>query len=150
MSELTQYAMDLLLEDKLDEAKEILLAEAIESDIIRHIGETSKLDYLLKFEKFLDDRDIYLFNGWEDAQILSAPKVSKFWVILDLKVPKHTELKGALRCCSDENEQNSTLYKQLEDGSFFVRFKILRRDLDKVEMSNKDKAEEISDSESEV
>jgi hypothetical protein len=178
MSELSDYAMRLLmnlqcencgheqpdsgkvelcekcgigeLQDRAADARECLLAESIESDIVKNIGETSKLDYLLKLEKFFDERDLYLYQGWEDAQIVEAPKVTKFWVTLDLRVSEKTELKGALRCCNGEESQNSARYKQLEDGSYYVRFKILRRILDKIEMDAKDKAEDIADDESEV
>lgn len=180
MSELSDYAMRLLMnvkcsncgyerpdtgiseqiceecnhgkmQDRLVEAREALLAESIETEVVKNIGETSKLDYLLKIEQFFDDRDLYLYHGWEDAQILGSPKVTKFWVTLDLRVAKDTELKGALRCCNGEDsEQNSATYKQLEDGSYFVRFKVLRRLLDKIEMDAKDHAEEIADAESEV
>jgi hypothetical protein len=79
MSELSNYAMSLILEDRIDEAKECLLAESIESDIIQSVGEVSALDYLLKLEKFFDQRDLYLFRGWQDAQVLSRPKVDRFW-----------------------------------------------------------------------
>lgn len=150
MSTLTDYAMTLILEDRIDDATECLLAESIESDIIQAIGETSKLDYLLKFERFIDERDLYLYKGWEDAQILSSPKVDKFWVTIDLRAPKEVELKGAERCCSDEESQNTIHWKELEDGTYFVRFKILRRFLDQIEMNAKDRAEEIADKESEV
>jgi hypothetical protein len=91
-----------------------------------------------------------LYRGWEDAQILGRPKINKFWVTLDLRVAPHTELKGALRCCSDEESQNTAKYKQLEDGSYFVRFKILRRILDQIETDMKDRAEEVADNESEA
>jgi hypothetical protein len=67
-----------------------------------------------------------------------------------LRVAKNTELKGALRCCSNDESQNTARYKQLEDGSFFVRFKILRRLLDQIETDMKDRAEHIADKESEV
>jgi hypothetical protein len=150
MSELSDYAVSLIMEDRIDEAKECLLAESIETDIIKSIGEVSALDYLLKLESFFDQRDLYLYRGWEDAQILSRPKIEKFWVTLDLRVAPHTELKGALRCCSDEEGQNTAKYKQLEDGSYFVRFKILRRILDQIETDMKDRAEEIADNESEA
>lgn len=139
------------MRDRLDEARECLLVETIESEVVKQIGETSKLDYLMKMEKFFDDRDLYLYPGWEDAQVLGSPKIEKFWVTLDLRVAENTELKGALRCCNGEDsEQNSVRYKQLEDGSYFVRFKVLRRILDQIEMDAKDKAEEIADDESEV
>lgn len=150
MSQLTDYAVSLIMEDRLTEAQECLLAESIESEIIQAIGETSQLDYLLKFEKFLDERDLYIFHGWEDAQVLCAPKIDKFWVTVDLCVPPNTELKGALRCCSDAEEQNTVKYRKQEDNSIFVRFKILRRILDKLEMRAKDRAEAIADQQSEV
>lgn len=150
MSELSDYAVSLIMEDRIDEAKECLLAESIETDLIKSIGEVSALDYLLKLESFFDQRDLYLYRGWEDAQILSRPKIDKFWVTLDLRVDPHTELKGALRCCADQEAQNTAKYKQLEDGSYFVRFKILRRILDQIETDMKDRAEEIADNESEA
>jgi|ERR1044071_2759436 hypothetical protein len=151
MGELSDFAMQLILEDRIDEAQETLLAESIESDLIQSIGETSQLDYLLKMEKFFDDRDLYVYDGWEDAQVLSSPKIGKYFVTIDLRVPPNCELKGALRLnSSEEEEQNTTSYKTLEDGTHFVRFKILRRLLDKIEMAAKDRAEEITDKESEV
>lgn len=140
-----------VMQDRVDEARECLLVESMETELIKNIGETSKLDYLLKMEKFFDDRDLYLFDGWENAQVISAPTVDKFWVTLDLRLDKDADLKAALRCCNGEgSSQNTTRYKKLEDGSFFVRFKILRRLLDKIEMDAKDRAEEIADNESEV
>jgi len=151
MSNLSDFAMQLILEDRLDEAQECLMAESIETDLIQAVGETSQLDYLLKLEKFFDDRDLYVYTGWEDAQVVAPPKIGKFWVTLDLRVPQNAELKGALRCCStEEEEQNTAGFKTLEDGSHFVRFKILRRLLDKIEMTSKDRAEDIADNESEV
>lgn len=179
MSELSEYAMRLLINvhcpncgheqpdtgneqiceschvttmiERTGDAKEALLVESVETELVKNIAETSKMDYLLKFEKFLDDRDLYLYHGWEDAQVLAAPEISKYWVSVDLRVPKDCELKGALRCCNSEtDEQNTTRYKQLEDGSYYVRFKILRRVLDQIEMDAKDRAEEIADNESEV
>lgn len=178
MSELSEYAMRLLMNvhcpncgheqsdngndqtckechspmvERITEAREALLVESIESQLVKNIAETSKLDYLMKFEKFLDDRDLYLYKGWEEGEILGSPDVGKYWVKVDLRVPKDCELKGALRCCNTEDdEQNTVRYKQLEDGSYYVRFKILRRLLDKIEMDSKDRAEEIADDESEV
>ncbi len=142
--------MKLIMQNRIDEAQEILIAESIENDLLQRISETGILDYLLKLEKFFDDRDLYLFRGWEDAQVLSQPKIDKFWVSIDLRVEKDTELKGALRCCSDQEAQNTVKYKKLEDGSYFIRFKILRRILDQIEMDAKDRAEEVATKESEV
>lgn len=147
---LSEYSMKLIMQDRLDEAQEILIAESIEDDLLQRISETSVLDYLMKLEKFFDERDLYLFRGWEEAQILSQPKVEKFWVTLDLRVGPDTELKGALRCCSDQEAQNSVKYKKLDDGSYFIRFKVLRRILDRIEMDAKDRSEEIAKKESEV
>jgi hypothetical protein len=150
MNELIDYAVDLILEGREEDAQEAILCESIESELVKNISEVSMLDYLLKCEKFFDDRDLYLYQGWEDAQVLSAPKVDKFWITLDLRASPKTELKGALRCCNGDEEQNTVKYKKLEDGSYFVRFKILRRILDKIESREKDRAETIADNESEV
>lgn len=147
---LSEYTMSLIMEDRIEEAQEMLLAESIENDLLQKISETGGLDYLMKLDQFFDERDLYLYRGWEDAQILSPPKIEKFWVSLDLRVAPDSELKGALRCCSDQEAQNSVKYKKLEDGSYFIRFKILRRTLDKIEMDMKDRSEEIAKKESEV
>lgn len=150
MSDLSDYTMRLILEDRIDEAEEALLCETMETDLLQRINETGALDYLMKLEQFFDQRDLYLYRGWEDAEILNAPKIDKFWISLDLRVPKEVELRGAKRCCSDKEAQNSVQYRQLEDGSYFVRFKILRRILDKIEMDAKDRAESLAHQESEV
>jgi hypothetical protein len=142
--------MRLILEDRIDEAQEMLLCETIENDLLQKINETGSLDYLMKIEQFFDQRDLYLYPGWEDAQVLEAPKIDRFWVSLDLRVGKDTDLTGSMRCCSDKEAQNSVKYKQLEDGSYFVRFKILRRILDKIESDAKDRAEDTAQKESEV
>ena len=147
---LSEYTMQLIFEDRIDEAEEMLLCETIENDLLKQINETGSLDYLMKMEQFFDQRDLYLYKGWEDAEIVSAPKIGKFWVTLDLRVPRDAELKGAMRCCSDKEAQNSVKYKQLEDGSYYIRFKILRRILDKIEMDAKDKAEDTAAKQSEV
>jgi len=150
MSTLSEYTMHLIMEDRIEEAEEALLCESIENDLLQRINETGALDYLMKIEQFFDQRDLYLFKGWEDAQVLEAPKIEKYWVSLDLRVPEGTELKGAMRCCSDREAQNSVKYKQLEDGSYFVRFKVLRRILDQIEMNAKDRAEELAAEQTEV
>lgn len=150
ISPLSEYTMRLIMEDRIEEAQEALLCETIENDLLQKINETGSLDYLMKLETFFDQRDLYLYKGWEDAEILSPPKIDKFWVSIDLRVPKGSELQGAKRCASDKEAQNSVRYKPLEDGSFFVRFKILRRILDKIEMDAKDRAEDLAARESEV
>lgn len=150
ISPLSEFTMKLIMEDRIEEAQEILLCETIENDLLQKINETGSLDYLMKLETFFDQRDLYLYKGWEDAEILSPPKIEKFWVGIDLRIPKDAELRGAMRCCSDREAQNSVRYKQLEDGSYFVRFKILRRILDKIEMDAKDRAEDLASQESEV
>jgi hypothetical protein len=150
MSSLSDYTMKLIFEDRIDEAQEALLCETIENDLLAKINEVGVLDYLMKIEQFFDQRDLYLYRGFEDAEILAAPKIDKFWVSLDLRVPRGTELEGTMRCCSDREAQNSVKYKELEDGSYFIRFKILRRILDKIESDAKDRAEDTAEKESEV
>lgn len=152
MSELSQYAVDLLLEGREGDAREALLAESAELNMLKQIGETQMMDYLLKFEQYLDEHDIYLFDkpgvkGWTDGMIQHRPKISDYWVVIYMTVPKTTDLRAATRLIGDKEAQNEVKYKQNEDGSYLIKFRILRRLLDKIEQANKMRAEEIADRE---
>ena len=125
-------------------AVEEIINEGIEQDIITFIGDTTIFDYLTKFEEYLDNHDITLYDGWDDAIILHSdysPNVRKFWFEVDLKVSKDTDLKGALRIKNGKESQNKVLVKKLKNGEFIVRFKILKRYLDELEEQNKTKAQ---------
>src|SRR6185437_9887994 len=126
MSELSEYAVNLLMDGRIEEAEEVMLVESTEGDLRRQIGEVSYLDYLLKFSKYLDDHDVQIFEGWDDA-LLYRPEIRQFWVIIYMRVGEKTDLKAIRRICTDKEDQNEVRVKKMDDGTQLLRFKILRR-----------------------
>lgn len=148
MPELAEHAVDLILEDRLDEAEKMLIAEDVEDKLLKAIGEVTLLNYLMKFEEYLDNRDVTIFKGWDPAELLARPKVDRFWVTFYFRFPADADLRGAKRLLNDKENQNEVWTKtDPADGTHIVKFKILRRLLDKIETENKEKAEEIADRE---
>ena len=136
-----------LLEDETKEAIDKMLLETQEQRIIRILGgDKMPMNYLMKFEEYLDDHDLYLYNGWEDATIIYKPKIDKFWVTVYLFCKDGTELQGLKRLTNDLEGQNKIQIEKTE-GGHIVGFKILKRYLDNIEKQNQDKAEELSDEE---
>ena len=136
--------VDMLIDGDMESATKHLLAENQEQQIIRAMGgDRMPMNYLLKFEEYLDDHDIYLFDGWEDCVICYAPRIDKFWCTFFLWCPKGTDLRGALRITNDKEGQNEVNQKRTEDGHI-LKFRILRRYLDEVEKKNQERAEELS------
>jgi hypothetical protein len=43
------------------------------------------LDLLIKMEDVIDSLDTYVFKNWFDAEIISGPKVRRYWLTLILK-----------------------------------------------------------------
>jgi hypothetical protein len=141
--------VDLLIEGDVDAALEHLLMENQEQQIVRAMGgDRMPMNYLLKFEEYLDDHDIYLFDGWEDVQVCYKPRIDKFWCTFYVHCPKGTDLRGALRITNDKEEQNEIKQKTTDDGTI-LQFRILRRYLDEVEKNNQERAEELSTEEME-
>lgn len=140
------YIYDLLMEDDHEGAFETFLVEGEEERIVRSMGgETTLMNYLMKFEEYLDEHDVYLFDGWEDAEILAPPLVEKFWCNFLLRTKKGTDLRGALRVVNDKEGQNQVKYKKLEDGRHVLKFRILKRYLDQIEARNKERSDQLSD-----
>ena len=142
--DLTHVVDKLLDEDDLTGAQEALLMENEEDRLTRKLGDDTLTNYLLKFEEYLDDHDIYLYDNWEKAQVLGRPRVQRFWVIVYLWVPKETDLRGMERIKTDQEGQNQIRVKKLKDGSRILEVKVLRRLLDKVEEKSQEEAEEVS------
>jgi hypothetical protein len=141
--------VDLLIEGETDKATEYILMENIEQQMLRSVGgDRMPLNYILKFEEYLDDHDIYLFDGWEDAVLVSAPEIDKFWVTIYLFCPEKVDLRGALRITNDKEGQNQIKVKKCEGGNI-LQFKVLKRYLDQIEERNIDKAEQLADEEME-
>jgi hypothetical protein len=148
MNEKMQYIVDMIIDGDDDDIKEIeeaILMESEEDKIIRTLGDTTFMNYIMKFEEYLDDHDIYLFDGWETAKFIGRPKIDKFWTEFNLWVSPETDLRGAMRLKNDKEGQNRILVKDLGETGKILKFKILKRYLDAVEERSKERAEQLSD-----
>lgn len=136
--------VDMLIEGDVDAALDHLLMENQEQQIVRAMGgDRMPMNYLLKFEEYLDDHDIYLFDGWEECQVCYKPRIDKFWCTFYVFCPQGTDLRGALRITNDKEGQNEVSQKKA-NGGHVLQFRILRRYLDEVEKKNQERAEELS------
>lgn len=145
-NELTEI-VELILEENLEEAEYHLLIESTEERIIQALdGERMPMDYLLKFEQFLDEHDIYLFDGWDKAQFIRKPRIERYWAFFYLKAGKDTDLRGALRIKNSKEGQNRVGVKETGDGYIF-EFKILKRYLDQLDQKNKEEASRVASDE---
>ena len=144
-----EHIIDLILEDGDDETvTEAILLETEEERIVKSMGnEVTLMNYLIKFEEYLDDHDVYLFDGWEQAVIIDQPEIEKFWCTFYLQLNKNSDLRGAKRIMNDKEGQNSVKKKQLDDGKTILKIKILKHYLDDIEKKNKQKAKDLSDEE---
>jgi len=148
MSHDLSHVVDLLLDSEDTSAAEhALLMENEEDRLTRKLGNQTLTDYLLKFEEYLDNHDLYLYDGWEDAQVLGRPKVKRFWVVVYLWAAKNVDLRGIYRIKTDQEGQNQVKVKRLKDGSHIIEVSVLRRLLDKVEEKSQDEADQVSDEE---
>jgi hypothetical protein len=142
-NELTEI-VELILEEDLEQAEYHLLIESTEERIIQALsGERMPMDYMLKFEQFLDEHDIYLFDGWDTAQFITKPRIEKYWAFFYLKTSKDTDLRGALRIQNSKEGQNKVGVKKTGDGYIF-EFKILKRYLDQLDQKNKEEASRVA------
>lgn len=138
-----EHIVDLLMDGNLDEAQTELLLENEQTQIMSSIGDTTQFNYLMKFEEYLDEHDLYLFPGWEDAIVVSPIVIEKYWTVFYLKVGANTDLRGAKRVQSNKEGQNRVGVKKLDDG-YLVKFQILKKYLDDIEIRNKEKIEDLA------
>lgn len=140
--------VDLMLEgddDDFQEIKEALLLENDEERILRNLGDSTYMNYLLKFEEYLDDHDVYLFDGWEDAKVLKPITIGRFWTEFLVWFGPDADLRGATRLVNDKEAQNKVKVKKLGEQGYIVKFSILKRYLDAIEERSKERAEQLSD-----
>ncbi len=140
--------VDLMLEgdeDDFQEIKEAILLENDEERILRTLGDSTYMNYLLKFEEYLDDHDVYLFNGWEDAKIMKPINIDRFWAEFQVWFSPEADLRGAARITNDKEAQNKVTVKNLGDQGYILKFRILKRYLDAIEQRSKERAEQLSD-----
>lgn len=57
------------------------------------------LDILMQCEDVLDSLDIYVYKNWFSGEVISGPKISRYWVTIELKYPldKMPDPRGSLR-----------------------------------------------------
>lgn len=136
--------IEVMLNEDDDSLAEFLLVESERDDLIAGLdGNTTLMDYLYLFEEFLDQHDIYLFKGWDTAQIMGQPNVEKFWITITLLVDDEVDLRGAKRV-NDALGQGKVEIKNHANGKLVI-FTILKQSLDQIEQTNKDRIEELSD-----
>lgn len=145
MADHLDHLIEIMLEGDDDALDTFLLTESERDDVLNNLGgETTLMNYLLLFEEFLENHDIYLFDGWEQAEIIGKPRVEKFWVVFHLRIGPKADLRGARRI-RDAAEQNQVRAKRQTDGSYLIQFTILKRDLDRIEQINQEKINQLSD-----
>tara|TARA_B110000305_G_C19346730_1_gene592127 strand:- start:622 stop:1143 length:522 start_codon:yes stop_codon:yes gene_type:complete len=53
-------------------------------DVIKNISEIYESDVaftvLKDFERVLDDLDVYVYDNWQDGELVAGPKISRHWV----------------------------------------------------------------------
>jgi len=58
------------------------------NDQIKYISKTNTLlDMLLRFEKVLDEVDLYAFQNWVKGEILQGPKLDRHYITVKLMYP---------------------------------------------------------------
>ena len=136
--------IEVMLNEDDDSLSEFLLMESDRDEVMADLGgDTTLMNYLYLFEEFLDQHDIYLFKGWDTAQVIGKPVVEKFWITVTLLVSNETDLRGAKRV-NDAIGQGKVTVKTHQGGKL-VTFMILKQSLDQIEKTNKDRIEELSD-----
>lgn len=140
--------VDLMLEgddEDFQEIKEAILLENDEERILRTLGDSTYMNYLLKFEEYLDDHDVYLFDGWDEAKMMKPVVIDRFWTEFLVWFGPDADLRGASRITNDKEAQNSVQVKNLGDKGYILKFRILKRYLDAIEQRSKERAEQLSD-----
>ena len=136
---------DMIIETTDDnEVNTFLLSETKIDELLAKVGDQQAMNYLIRFEEYLSDHDVYMFRGWEDAKVVSAPKLTKFWCEFNVLVSNKTDLRALKRVTNDKEGQNETSVSDLENGAKLVNFKILIKYFDEIEKRNTKKIEELS------
>ena len=74
------------LKDAINNTKEIYMSQ-------------SSLEMLLDFERVLDELDLYSFENWIDGELVSGPRIERYWVECTFMWPrkKMPDPRGAAR-----------------------------------------------------
>lgn len=74
------------LKDAINNTKEIYMSQ-------------SSLEMLLDFERVLDELDLYSFENWIDGELVSGPRIERYWVACTFMWPRKRmpDPRGAAR-----------------------------------------------------
>lgn len=138
--------MDAIITEEGDPGiKDIVLRESKRTEILGQLDDNKEImNYLFLFEEFLDQHDIYMFEGWKDAKFIGKPIAGRFWFKVYILVDSKTDLEGAKRI-KDANPESEIKIKTRHDGTRLLSFEIKRNLLDDIQKNNNDKIENLSD-----
>jgi hypothetical protein len=137
--------VEIMMNEDDDSLDEFMLMESESDEVVAQLeGDTTLFNYLLLFEEFLETHDLYLFKGWDNASIIGAPEVEKFWVVIKLLVGEGTDLRAVKRI-DNALGQGTAKSHDAGNGKHIVVFNILKRDLDAIEETNKNRIDKLSD-----
>ena len=61
-------------------------------DIVKNIeniyGSDTSLSILKDFERVLDELDIYVYENWEDGELVAGPEIQRHWVTCSFMWPR--------------------------------------------------------------
>lgn len=138
MSDFIDQTVEIMLGD--DDASNEELVTIFRESVEELVRENDQKSYLELMEQYFDMCDIYAYGPWGDSEIMTEPKIGKFWFEVDLRVPKEVDLEGAARLLGKQKENKVLVRKG--DNFYHIRVKILRRILDGIESRNRHEAEE--------
>lgn len=145
MTDTYDQLIEVMLNEDDEALGEFVLMEGEKDQVLAGLnGDVTLMNYMMMFEEYLEQHDIYLFDGWEKAAFAQQPTVEKFWVTFYLLVEQNVDLRGAKRV-RDAMNQGDVTVRQLDDGRKIVIFQVLKRNLDQIETVNKEKIEKLSD-----
>lgn len=136
--------VEIMLGDDDASLDEFILQESEKDDVMLSLdGNSTLMNYMMLFEEFLDNHDLYLFKGWEKAVFVKPPMIEKFWAVFWLQVGPETDLDGARRI-HDAVPQGEVAFHKQSDGTTVVKFTILKRALDQIEVDTRTKIEKLA------
>lgn len=139
------HMIEIMLTEDDDSLDRFMLLESEKDTVLAALGgDPTLINYMMLFEEFLENHDLYLFEGWSSAAFVGKPKIEKFWATFALTVNEGTDMRGAKRV-NDAMPQGQVKAKAMGNGKILVVFQVLKRHLDQIEETNREKIEELSD-----
>lgn len=122
---------------------------------------SSLLDIMISVEDYLDSLDLFVFDNWIDGEIVDGPNVSRYWIRFSVKYPYKDmpDPQGGLRLLKygskisferatekvptdvksvDDLDPETRRPKMIKKPIWIVHFKIPRRFIEDLDISNLD------------